>query len=94
MPRYLVQRNFGTIDDESLQIGYAKSTDLVDNVFPDVFWEHTHVVTDPDGTVRTFCIYAAPSEALVYEHSQALGGHVIEAIYEIGGDVKPDDYRH
>jgi hypothetical protein len=29
----------------------------------------------------------------VHEHAEALGGHTIEVIFEIGGDVDPDDFR-
>ncbi|TMK17026.1 MAG: DUF4242 domain-containing protein [Actinobacteria bacterium] len=69
MPRYLVQRNFGRVDDEHMKIRSTRSTELIDNQFTDIFWEHSHVVTTPDGDVKTFCIYRSPNEALV--HSSA-----------------------
>ena len=50
-------------------------------------------MTTPNGDVKTFCIYRSPNEALVHEHAEALGGHTIEVIFEIGGDVEPDDFR-
>jgi hypothetical protein len=91
MPRYLVQRNFGQIDDEHLELRARRSKTLIETQFTEVVWEHSHVVASPDGTMRTFCIYRATDEGLVREHADALGGHQIEVIYEIGGDVSPSD---
>jgi hypothetical protein len=42
--------------------------------------------------VRTFCVYDAPSEELVREHSTRLGQHQIASIDEIVGDVTPADF--
>jgi Nickel responsive protein SCO4226-like len=94
VPRYLVQRNFGNVDDDHMRMRSTRSTELIDTRFTDITWEHSHVVTTPDGDVKTFCIYDSPTEALVHEHAEALGGHTIEVIFEIGGDVTPDDFRH
>ena len=92
MTRYLVQRNFGQIDDEHLELRARKSKKLVETEFTQIVWEHSHVVASPDGAVRTFCIYRAPDEAMVRAHADAIGGHQIEVIYEIGGDVAPSDF--
>lgn len=92
MPRYLIQRNFGQIDDEHLELRARKSKQLVDTEFTQIVWEHSHVVASPDGAVRTFCIYRAPDEGMVRDHADAMGGHQIEVIYEVGGDVKPSDF--
>jgi len=92
MPRYLVQRNCGQIDDEHLELRARKSKKLVETEFTQITWEHSHIVGSPDGAVRTFCIYRAPDEAIVRVHADAMGGHQIEMIYEIGGDVEPSDF--
>ena len=55
-------------------------------------WEHSHVVLDSEGTPKSFCVYDAPNEEMVREHSQRLGEHSIESIYEIAGDVTPADF--
>ena len=94
MPRYLVQRNFGNIDDEHLELRARKSKLLTETDFTQITWEHSHVVGSPDGAVRTFCIYFAPDEAIVRDHAEAMGGHQIEVIYEIGGDVAPSDFTN
>ena len=94
MPRYLVQRNFGNIDDEHLELCGRRAKALTETEFTQVTWEHSHVVGSPDGAVRTFCVYDAPDEAIVRDHADAMGGHQIEVIYEIGGDVAPSDFKN
>lgn len=91
MPRYLIQRNFGHIDDEHMTRRAVKSKELTETEFLDIVWEHSHVTATDEGAILTFCIYDAPNEEKVREHAEALGGHTIEAIYVIAGDVKPAD---
>jgi hypothetical protein len=69
-----------------------KSKRLIIEQFPEITWEHSHVVVDDAGTVKTFCVYEAPSEAVVRRHGDQLGLHDIEGVYEIAGDVTPDDF--
>jgi Protein of unknown function (DUF4242) len=57
-----------------------------------IIWEHSHVVIDEDGNVKTFCVYEAPDEETVRKHSAQLGEHALDRIYEIGGDVTPADF--
>jgi hypothetical protein len=92
MERFLVQRNFGRVDDEHMERRSRRSKQLIESDFDQITWEHSHVVTSEDGTVRTFCIYRSPSEEMVRDHADALGGHAIEQIYVIGGDVTPADF--
>jgi hypothetical protein len=92
VPRYLIQRNFGQIDDEHLELRARRSKELTETSFTLIVWEHSHVVASPDGAVRTFCVYSAPDEGIVREHAEAMGGHQIEVIYEIAGDVAPSDF--
>ncbi len=42
--------------------------------------------------VRTFCVYSAPTEDVVRQHSSRLGQHRIDSIDEIVGDVTPADF--
>lgn len=60
--------------------------------YPDIVWHHSHVVVGDDGKVRTYCVYEAPSEEVVRAHAGSLGMHTVDAIYEIAGDVTPDDF--
>jgi hypothetical protein len=91
MPRYLIERTFEVDDNEMPRIG-RKSNQVIEERFPDVVWEHSHVVMDEDGRVKTFCVYTAPDEATVRGHAAALGEHLVDHVYEIGGDVTPADF--
>jgi len=68
-----------------------RSREVAEREFPEITWEHSHVVVTDDGKVRTFCVYAAPDEDMVREHSKELGEHHIDVIHEIAGDVSPED---
>ena len=37
-------------------------------------------------------VYEAPDEETVRRHSQKLGSHYIEEVFEIAGDVTPADF--
>ena len=91
MPRYLVVRAFNVGEAEMPGVG-RRSREIVEDEFPEITWEHSHVVVDDTGMVRTFCVYAAPSEEVVREHSGRLGQHEIDSIDEIVGDVTPADF--
>jgi uncharacterized protein DUF4242 len=90
MPRYLIERTFEVDENEMPRIG-RKSNQVISGL-PGVVWEHSHVVMDEQGNVKTFCIYEAPSEEIVRRHSAGLGEHALDRIYEIGGDVTPADF--
>jgi len=90
LPRYLIERTF-TVSIEAMPPVAARSKRIVSTAFPDITWEHSHVVVTDDGRVRTFCVYSAPDEEIVREHSKELGEHIIDVIHEIAGDVSPED---
>ena len=69
-----------------------RSRRLTEEVFPEITWEHSHVVVDDDGRVRTYCVYAAPNTQMVLDHAEELGTHRVEFIGEIAGDVTPADF--
>jgi hypothetical protein len=91
MPRYLIIRRFSVGESEMGGVG-RRSRELVDGEFTSITWEHSHVVVDGEGTVRTFCVYGAPDEEIVLHHSKRLGAHTIEGLHEIAGDVSPADF--
>jgi hypothetical protein len=91
MPRYLIERTFSVTEGEMPRIG-KRSRKLVTEEFTDIVWEHSHVVVDGDGKVKTYCIYRAPDEDSVRAHSAALGEHELNTLYEIAGDVTPEDF--
>jgi hypothetical protein len=91
MPRYLVER---FVSDEAAQdlpgFGSRSKRTIADN-FPEITWEHSHVVSD-ETDIKTYCIYEAPSADMVREHAVIVGGHVLGRVYEIAADVSPADF--
>jgi hypothetical protein len=91
VPRYLILRTFTVGADEMPQVG-RRSREIIDGQFPQVVWEHSHVIVDDQGFVRTYCIYTAPDQKTLHEHASLLGQHTIGEISEIAGDVSPADF--
>jgi hypothetical protein len=87
----MVVRSFDVGEAEMPGVG-RRSREIVETEFPEITWEHSHVVVDDTGKVRTFCVYAAPSEEVVREHAVRLGQHEVDSIDEIVGDVTPADF--
>jgi hypothetical protein len=91
MPRYLIERTFFVDEQEMPEVG-RRSKQIATEQFPEIVWEHSHVVVDENGGVRTFCVYGAPDLATVEGHAAALGQHNVDHIHEIAGDVTPSDF--
>jgi hypothetical protein len=91
VPRYVIERAY-TVEESEVPVVAARSKRIGRDDYPEIVWEHSHVVLDGDGRPKSFCIYAAPSEEMVRRHADQLGDHSIVAIYEIAGDVTPDDF--
>jgi hypothetical protein len=91
MPRYLIVRSFSVTEDQMPAVG-RRSREIVEQKFPEITWEHSHVIVDDEGAVKTYCVYGAPSEEVVRDHSRELGQHTIDTLFEIAGDVTPADF--
>ena len=91
MPRYMIVRSFDVGEPEMPVVG-RRSREIVEEELPEITWELSHVVVNDDGLVRTFCVYEAPNEQVVRDHSTRLGRHVIDSLDEIVGDVTPADF--
>lgn len=91
MPRYLVVRTFDVSEEEMPEIG-RRSNEVIEGGYPQIVWEHSHVVVDQDGTVMTYCVYESPDEETVRNHAVDLGRHTLDAVHEIAGDVSPSDF--
>jgi hypothetical protein len=93
MPRYLIERVWSTTQEEMSAKGPLSKQVLTENdQFSPVVWEHSHVVMDEDGQLKSFCVYSSPNTELIREHAVLLGDHTIGGIYEIGGDISPEDF--
>ena len=91
MPRYLVERAYGEAEQEAMQNIGHRMKQVAEENFPDVKWDHSHVVSDESG-IKTFCVYEAPSEEVVRKHGDMVREHTILHVYEIAGDVTPADF--
>jgi hypothetical protein len=91
MPRYLIERTFFVQEQEMPEVG-RRSKEIATDQFPEIAWEHSHVVVDENGGVRTFCVYGAPDKDTVMKHAALLGSHNVDQIHEIAGDVTPADF--
>lgn len=91
MPRYMIVRAFDVTEEAMPAVG-RRSREVIEERYPEIVWEHSHVVVDDEGNVRTYCVYEAPDIDAVRAHSADLGEHTIEDIYEIAGDVTPADF--
>ncbi len=91
MTKYLVERKFHVGEDQMPAVG-RRSRQLIEENFPEITWHHSHVVVDEGGNVRTYCVYEAPGEEIVRSHAQSLGLHDVSGVWEIAGDVTPDDF--
>jgi hypothetical protein len=87
----VVERTY-TVDLEMMPSVGTRSRQVRNAHFPEIIWEHSHVVLDEAGTVKSFCVYDAPSLEIVRAHAAELGEHHVDAIYEIAGDVTPEDF--
>jgi Protein of unknown function (DUF4242) len=94
MPRYLVERAWTALEEEEMaKKGHLSKHILTENAqFSPVTWEHSHVVMDEDGQLKSFCVYSSPNTDLIREHAELLGDHTVRGIYEIGGDISPEDF--
>ena len=91
MPRYVIERDFGLVGEEEMQEVAARSKATGIEHFPDIRWEHSHVCSDASGAIKSFCVYSAPTDRRLREHAERVGGHVVTNVYEIVGDITPDE---
>jgi hypothetical protein len=89
----MIERRFAVGETEMPGIG-RRSKELVVGQFPEIKWEHSHVLVDDDGNAYTYCVYEAPDEQTVRMHAEelsAFSGNTY-SIREIVGDVSPADF--
>jgi hypothetical protein len=87
MPRYFMERTVGDVTREDLDDVAARSLRIREERFPQIAWEHTHVVRYPEG-LKAFCIYESPDAESVRAHAEAVGLPA-ERLFEIETDLEP-----
>jgi hypothetical protein len=94
MPRYLIERVWDSMQEEEMAAKGPLSKRILteDPQFSRIVWEHSHMVMDEDGQLKSFCVYSSPNTELIRAHAELLGDHMVMGIYEIGGDISPADF--
>jgi len=87
----LVVRTFDVSEEEMPEVG-RRSNEVIEGGYPQIVWEHSHVVVNDEGKVMTYCVYESPDEETVRNHAQELGKHTVDVVHEIAGDVSPSDF--
>lgn len=71
MPQYLIEREIpgaGKMTPGDLQGAAKHSNSVLANLGPSIEWVHSYVAGD-----KIYCIYNAPSEALIKQHAEQSG---------------------
>jgi hypothetical protein len=87
MPRHLICRVLGDVTEAELEAAADVSRRVRTDQFPDIEWEHSHVVRTSGG-LTSYCVYAAPSAQRVRDHAAAAGLPADE-VHEIARDLLP-----
>lgn len=91
MKRFVIEREIpqvGTLDREQLQAAAKKSCDALRELGVDIQWIESFVAEN-----KTFCIYLAKDEAIIYRHAE-LSGFPATKITEINKMIDPTTSRN
>jgi hypothetical protein len=88
MPRYIIEREIGTIDLDELPMLGQKSNEVVDSM-DGVVWIRSYI-SEAEGKV--FCEYEAPNPEVLMEHARRVGIPATK-ISEIAMEVEPSMFR-
>jgi hypothetical protein len=86
MPRFMIEREIpgaGKLSREELHAISQKSCGVLQEMGPKIQWQESYVTGD-----KVYCIYIAPDEATVREHSQ-LGGFPANAVSRVTSVIDP-----
>jgi len=86
MPRFVIERALpgaGKLSLAELQGISAKSCGVLQKLGPSIQWVQSYVVDD-----KIYCVYIAPSEALVREHASQ-GGFPATKVSEVRAIIDP-----
>ena len=86
MPKYIIERNIpnaGQLSAHELQSISQKSCGILTEMGPQIQWLESYVTDD-----KIYCIYIAPNEATVKEHSEK-GGFPANSISQIRTSIDP-----
>ncbi len=88
MPRYIIERNAGTLTREELNSAGKKSNEVIAGM-PGVVWIRSYV-SDAEGKI--YCEYDAPDQEAVREHARR-AGLPADRISEVALEISPAMFR-
>ncbi|MEO6247187.1 MAG: DUF4242 domain-containing protein [Sphingomicrobium sp.] len=71
MPQFVIEREMpgaGQLDAASLKGASEGSCAVLRQLGPEIQWVHSYVTDD-----KIYCVYRAPSEALIRQHAETAG---------------------
>lgn len=71
MPQFVIERDMpgvGRLTPADLKGASQGSCTVLRSLGPEIQWVHSYVTDD-----KIYCVYRAPSEALIQEHAKAAG---------------------
>ena len=86
MPKYVIERELpgaGQMSREQLRAVAEKSNGVLQTLGPKIQWVQTYVVDD-----KLYCVYNAPSPALIQEHAKC-GGFPANRISRVSAVIDP-----
>ena len=86
MPKYVIERDIpgaGKLSAAELKAISQKSCSVLGDLGPQIQWQQSYVTGD-----KVYCIYRAPSEALIRQHAQQ-GGFPANRISQITSVIDP-----
>lgn len=90
MRKFVIERDIpavGTLEREQLREAAAKSNQALRQLGPDIQWVHSYVTAD-----KTFCIYLAKDEDIIYRHAE-ISGFPATKVTEVVRMIDPSTAR-
>ena len=88
MPRFIIERDVGTLTREQLSEAGRRSNEVLD-AMPGVVWIRSYV-SDTDGKI--YCEYDAPNADAVREHARR-AGLPADRVVEVALEINPRMFR-
>ncbi len=88
MPRYIIERNVGTLTQEELDAAGRKSNEVLAGM-PDVVWIRSYL-SAAEGKI--YCEYDAPDPEAIREHARQ-AGLPADKISEVSLELSPEMFR-
>jgi hypothetical protein len=88
MPRFIIERNVGSLTREQLDAAGRKSNEVIAGM-EGVVWIRSYV-SDAEGKI--YCEYDAPDIEAVYEHARR-AGLPADRVSEVALEISPDMFR-